>query len=111
MNGKSIEIDNTDAEGRLILSGTDVARFRVIAVREAYSPVDRRNLLRLDGVQAAHPHRRRDAHGVSHALTYRNYHRSNRPSHSSMDYGLGEVYSGVFTVSSLSFAQSTHGRP
>ncbi|OSD02808.1 leucine aminopeptidase [Trametes coccinea BRFM310] len=60
MNGKSIEIDNTDAEGRLILSDA------IYYGSTEYKPHTLIDVATLTG---------------------------------SMDYGLGEVYSGVFTNS------------
>ncbi|KAI9067062.1 Zn-dependent exopeptidase [Trametes sanguinea] len=67
MNGKSIEIDNTDAEGRLILSDA------IYYGSTEYKPHTLIDVATLTG---------------------------------SMDYGLGEVYSGVFTVSPRSIVHT-----
>ena len=60
MNGKSVEIDNTDAEGRLVLSG----KFSDLLTCGRRLIVRRRHLLRLHRVQAQDDHRCRDTHRV-----------------------------------------------
>ena len=50
MNGKSVEIDNTDAEGRLVLSGTSYAI--LCSCRELTLHLYRCDILRLERVQA-----------------------------------------------------------
>ena len=61
MNGKSVEIDNTDAEGRLILSGR-VILFHCLIL--AYLNWDRCFILHLDDLQAPHALRCGHTHRV-----------------------------------------------
>ena len=61
MNGKTVEVDNTDAEGRLILSGEHSTAYPLSELTRAYH---RRSYVRLERVQTAHSNRRRYAHGV-----------------------------------------------
>jgi len=60
MNGKTVEVDNTDAEGRLILSGEFSTSPLVMAERALYRCSD----VCLARVQTAYPNRCRYAHGV-----------------------------------------------
>ena len=63
MNGKSVEVDNTDAEGRLVLSGmipfSDILRLKFLPII-----LSRRYLLHSDGIQTPHFDRRGNTYGV-----------------------------------------------
>ena len=61
MNGKSVEIDNTDAEGRLVLSG-DTLFVSVCLLGQLKS--DRRSILHFNNIQATHAYRRGHTYGV-----------------------------------------------
>ena len=65
MNGKSVEVDNTDAEGRLVLSGMVhflwIETFLIIP--------SRRHVLHSDGIQASHFDWRGNTYRVSILFT------------------------------------------
>jgi hypothetical protein len=64
MNGKTVEVDNTDAEGRLVLAGTFAFLFSDTISQQCI----RRHLLCHYRVQAPHSDRRRNTNWVGHFL-------------------------------------------
>ena len=62
MNGKSVEVDNTDAEGRLVLSG--MISFLVIGT--LLIVLFRCYILHSDGIQASYFDRRSNTYRVSY---------------------------------------------
>ena len=100
MNGKSVEVDNTDAEGRLVLSGKRFSSFHQSAsLMRLEHP--RRHLVHFVRVQAPYTHRR------CHFDWVRSCRKSSifllTSLYSAMVIGLGEVFSGVFSVADLLF--------
>lgn len=56
MNGKSVEVDNTDAEGRLVLAGAFSLLLLLFHVINFLAFVCRCVVVRLDRVQTHHHH-------------------------------------------------------
>jgi hypothetical protein len=95
MNGKTVEVDNTDAEGRLVLAGTLVFLSSDIISQQCI----RRHLLCHHRVQAPHSDRCCNANWVSHFYPYICSILSKFLHTSACGIALGDVYSAVYSVS------------
>ena len=102
MNGKSVEVEDTDGEGRLVLSG--VIPFSDIFWTSLLIFLSRRYLLHGHG-QATYFDRRGNSYRVIFPPTLL-YIVDNHLDFSAMDVALGEIYTGVFSVRSCSVSNS-----
>ena len=97
MNGKSVEIDNTDAEGRLVLAGVSISvQFVLVSWLE---PIGRCHLLHNHWVQATHSDWCRDFDWVGDYHSWPCFAISDR-NPSACVIALGEVYSAVYSACS-----------